>query len=174
MQCLCLLCRQEHWARRPCLKGFKGLLLRQPGIPMIHPRRPNQSKSSTHLHMHMHRTSVCPLSFCPAVCNTHPVLSFSLARALPLPSPFVPTPRPPHKMKFTSLFVLAGLPAGSAFVAPAKAFHGAGVATSGATRSASSSSSSCQMMARVPFIAGNWKMNPIDLDTAKDLAKAVS
>lgn len=66
------------------------------------------------------------------------------------------------------------MPAGSAFVAPAKAFHGAGVATSGATRSAAASSSSCQMMARVPFIAGNWKMNPIDLDSAKDLAKAVS
>ncbi|CAM9221338.1 unnamed protein product [Pylaiella littoralis] len=75
-------------------------------------------------------------------------------------------------MKFTSLLVLAGVPAGSAFVAPAKAFHGSSLATGGATRSASSSS--CQMMARVPFIAGNWKMNPVDLDTAKDLAKAVA
>lgn len=75
-------------------------------------------------------------------------------------------------MKFTSLLVLAGLPAGSAFVAPAKVFHGAAV---GPTRSTErSSASSCQMMARVPFIAGNWKMNPIDLGTAKDLAKAVS
>lgn len=74
-------------------------------------------------------------------------------------------------MKFTSLLVLAGLPAGSAFVAPAKVFHGAGV---GAARGSTERSSSCQMMARVPFIAGNWKMNPLDLGTAKDLAKAVS
>lgn len=75
-------------------------------------------------------------------------------------------------MKLTSLLVLAGLPAGSAFVAPAKVFHGAGV---GAARgSTERSSGSCQMMARVPFIAGNWKMNPLDLGTAKDLAKAVS
>lgn len=90
------------------------------------------------------------------------------------------TPYPPNSpvfplsstMKLTSLLVLAGLPAGSAFVAPAKVFHGAGV---GAARgSTERSTASCQMMARVPFIAGNWKMNPLDLGTAKDLAKAVS
>ena len=75
-------------------------------------------------------------------------------------------------MKLTSLLVLAGLPAGSAFVAPAKVFHGAGVGA--AHGSTERSTASCQMMARVPFIAGNWKMNPGDLSTAKDLAKAVS
>lgn len=34
----------------------------------------------------------------------------------------------------------------------------------------------CQMAAggRVPFIAGNWKMNPLDLDSAKALAKQVA
>ncbi|CAB1112613.1 unnamed protein product [Ectocarpus sp. CCAP 1310/34] len=75
-------------------------------------------------------------------------------------------------MKLTSLLTLAGLGAGSAFVAPATAFHGAGVAAITAPRG--SSSASCQMMARVPFIAGNWKMNPLDVDSAKDLAKSVS
>lgn len=64
------------------------------------------------------------------------------------------------------------MPAGSAFVAPAKVFHGAGVGAARGTER--SSAASCQMMARVPFIAGNWKMNPIDLGSAKDLAKAVS
>lgn len=77
-------------------------------------------------------------------------------------------------MKLTSLLVLAGLPAGCAFVAPAKVFHGAGVGAAHGSSTAERSSATCQMMARVPFIAGNWKMNPLDLGTAKDLAKAVS
>lgn len=99
----------------------------------------------------------------PACC-AHPFPSTYPALTLSVP------------MKLTSLLVLAGLPAGSAFVAPAKVFHGAGVgpAARGGSTERSSSSASCQMMARVPFIAGNWKMNPLDLGTAKDLAKAVS
>lgn len=112
---------------------------------------------------------------CP---HTHPGASLApkIAHALdPLLAPILPSyPVFPLSiaMKLTSLLVLAGLPAGSAFVAPAKVFHGAGV---GAARgSTERSSASCQMMARVPFIAGNWKMNPLDLGTAKDLAKAVS
>lgn len=31
----------------------------------------------------------------------------------------------------------------------------------------------CMAAGRVPFIAGNWKMNPLELSTAKDLAKQV-
>lgn len=84
-------------------------------------------------------------------------------------------------MKVTApcLLTLAAAPAATAFVTPANAFR----APSSAVGQRGSSSSSgvasqqgvCQMMAggRVPFIAGNWKMNPLDLATAKDLAKQV-
>lgn len=78
-------------------------------------------------------------------------------------------------MKFTSFYALAlaSTPMASAFVAPVASLRAAPAA--GLARQSSSSSDVCQMMAggRVPIIAGNWKMNPLDLATAKDLAKKV-
>lgn len=82
------------------------------------------------------------------------------------------------KITATSVLALAGAPAASAFVAPTSAFNGASVAAAGARRGMQErvSAVQCQMVSggRVPFIAGNWKMNPLDLQSAKDLAKQVS
>ena len=74
--------------------------------------------------------------------------------------------------------VLAGVPVASAFMAPTTAFHGAssGLGRQGGVQErVNANQGVCQMVAggRVPFIAGNWKMNPLDLDSAKALAKQV-
>lgn len=84
-------------------------------------------------------------------------------------------------MKFTSsscALVLAGVPTASAFMAPTTSFHGAssGLGRQGSVQErVNAKQGVCQMAAggRVPFIAGNWKMNPLDLDSAKALAKQV-
>jgi hypothetical protein len=52
---------------------------------------------------------------------------------------------------------------------------GVQTALRGAARSASSHSRrATPLMARKPFIAGNWKLNPATVDDAVSLAKAVS
>lgn len=83
------------------------------------------------------------------------------------------------KLSSSCVLMLAGVPTTYAFVAPG-GFKGAalGARNHAQERSAIAvrgSSQGCHMMAggRVPFIAGNWKMNPLDLTSAKDLAKQV-
>lgn len=92
-------------------------------------------------------------------------------------------------MKFASpsLLIMVCMPESSAFLAPTNGFRitsstkgkhlpWAPSAVGVQERGAGSKNDVCHMVAggRTPFIAGNWKMNPLDLGSAKDLAKKVA
>lgn len=88
------------------------------------------------------------------------------------------------KLSSPCVLLLVGIPEATAFVAPTNAFLAASSSQFGTLspvgvqeRGPSSrwQQGVCHMVAggRTPFIAGNWKMNPLDLASAKDLAKKV-
>lgn len=77
-----------------------------------------------------------------------------------------------------------GIPEAKAFVAPTNAFLASSTSPFGTLspvgvqeRGSGSRQQQgvCHMVSggRTPFIAGNWKMNPLDLASAKDLARKV-
>lgn len=91
-----------------------------------------------------------------------------------------PSNLPQATMKLLLPYVLAlvGLSVASSFIVPSS-FNGGSVTRRSFAQERSSSThrqqqgALCMTAARVPFIAGNWKMNPLELSTAKDLAKKV-
>lgn len=85
------------------------------------------------------------------------------------------------KLSSSCILGLAGLPVAYGFVSPSK-FNVVSISHQSFAQERGASASQhrhtqgalCMTASRVPFIAGNWKMNPLELDAAKDLSKKVS